>query len=474
MLEQKQMWTNPSVAKLAPGEDPIVVVSRQARSIVLGAVEDGLQGPPFDPLQFARYLKIPVVAREDVHEARTVLASGPRKLRIEFNPNRPQGRMRFSIAHELGHTLFPDCAEAVRHRSPHTIVEGDEWQVELLCNIAAAEFLMPIGTGINLAQELVTIENLLRLRNMYDVSVEALCRRVVKLTSEPCAFFAAARVEASDRGPVHRIDYTIPSRSWNLPTKSGTQIQASKILSECTAVGFTAKGKEKWGLRASDFQIEAVGIPPYPGHRYPRVVGVLFPTGGQVKRRTSQVAYLRGDATEPRGQDAQILAQIVNDKTPSWGGGFALVVRRKWPMVQESFRQWVAQDPKNLFLGKVHECHVSDTLRVFSMVAQHGYGPSTKPSIRYSSLRECLVQLGEMAASRGLSVAMPRIGTGQAGGNWAIVSELIDEVLCSRGVPVTVYLLPTDDFLLEQQGRLGIAFRANQFNETEARAAVEK
>ena len=26
---------------------------------------------------------------------------------IEFNPTRPRGRLRFSLAHEIAHTLFP-------------------------------------------------------------------------------------------------------------------------------------------------------------------------------------------------------------------------------------------------------------------------------------------------------------------------------------------------------------------------------
>jgi hypothetical protein len=37
---------------------------------------------------------------------------------------------------------------------------------------------------------------------------------------------------------------------------------------------------------------------------------------------------------------------------------------------------------------------------------------------------------------------MPRIGTGEAGGSWALVCALIDEVLCAAGLSVTIYELP--------------------------------
>src|SRR5207245_1567973 len=51
------------------------------------------------------------------------------RIQIEFNPNKPKGRLRYSIAHELAHTLFPDRAEAVRkwdHRFTRTFRHGQD------------------------------------------------------------------------------------------------------------------------------------------------------------------------------------------------------------------------------------------------------------------------------------------------------------------------------------------------------------
>jgi Zn-dependent peptidase ImmA (M78 family) len=44
----------------------------------------------------------------------------------------------------LAHLLFDDHAEQIRNRQ--TDHSSDEWQLELLCNIAASEFVMPVGS----------------------------------------------------------------------------------------------------------------------------------------------------------------------------------------------------------------------------------------------------------------------------------------------------------------------------------------
>ena len=76
------------------------------------------------------------------------------------------------------------------------------------------------------------------------------------------------------------------------------------------------------------------------------------------------------------------------------------------------------------------------------MVAQHGYGPSDKPRIRYAALDACLRELADEARRLGASVHVPRIGAGQAGGRWPIIAEMIEMSLVDRGIDVTVYDLP--------------------------------
>ena len=402
-------WTNASVLALAGSREPVEAITSRARQITFEAAEAGWTGPPYDPLALAEHLKVPVVPVDDVYDARTVRVSA-RSVRIEFNPNRPAGRLRFSVAHELVHTFFPDVAQAARHRALATdLAWTDDWQLELLCNIGAAELLMPIGSFPAIAGEALSIEHLMQLRTDYQVSAEALLLRVAKLTNEPMAVFAAAHTRPDDPKSSFRLDYTMPSASWPLrPLPRGLEISKT-VLSECTAVGFTAKAEEKWTTSQAQLWIECVGMPPYPGHRYPRVGGLIRPKGKRAELKPA-IQYLWGDATIPRGEGPKILAHIVNDGAARWGAGFARVVGKKWPNVQQDFRAWAEE--RNLRLGKVRRFELTSDLAVVHMVAQRGYGPSPKPRIRYGPLLECLQELAALAKPRNAAVHMPRIGTG--------------------------------------------------------------
>src|SRR5690348_7392757 len=101
----KFRWTNESVARFAHGHDPVTFMEEKARKLVLHAIDAGWSGPPFDPLALAELLRIPTEARSDIADARTVPLTRNTS-RLEYNPTRPRGRLRFSIAHEIAHTLF--------------------------------------------------------------------------------------------------------------------------------------------------------------------------------------------------------------------------------------------------------------------------------------------------------------------------------------------------------------------------------
>ncbi len=125
MADTVKRWTNKSVAQLAGATNPIDVVVNRARQVTLDAMADGWSGPPFDPVELALRMGIAVEPREDIPDARTVPAPG-NSLKIEFNPNRPRGRVRYSIAHEIAHTFFPDCAEQVDTEFNYEIPGGLE------------------------------------------------------------------------------------------------------------------------------------------------------------------------------------------------------------------------------------------------------------------------------------------------------------------------------------------------------------
>ena len=159
---QNVYWTNPSVRVFLETygtdkiNDPVELVTQRARTLVYNFIESGWSDIKLDPFALADYLKIAVVPFENVREARTTNING--KPVIEFNPNRPRARVRFSLCHEIAHTLFPDYRNQIRYRATHEEMKTDEWQLEMLCNVGAAEFLMPIGSFQDLTKETVSID----------------------------------------------------------------------------------------------------------------------------------------------------------------------------------------------------------------------------------------------------------------------------------------------------------------------------
>jgi O-acetyl-ADP-ribose deacetylase (regulator of RNase III) len=433
-------WSHPSVRQLLEDSgqrDPYVEIVRRARQIVLDALENGWSGPPFDPFELAERAGVEMVPREDLDDAR--LVSPPdEQPRIEFNPHRRPARVRFSVAHELGHLLFTDHAAQTRYRTESHAEHArpDDWQLEVLCNVAAAEILMPAGAFPAAQADDLSLPHLLDLRAEFGVSTEALLRRVVKLTERAACLFAATRLP--DGG--FRIDYAVPSRAFDQRLPAGDTITSETVLAHCTAVGFSVDNTEEWPALDGAVRVQAVGIPPYPGHRFPRVVGLLQPEA-EADRRVQGIRFVRGDATRPLREGPAVIAHIVNNTAQRWGGhGFASALGRRLRTAREDYAAW-ASDAQHRRLGAVHISEVEHGLWVASMVAQAGYGPSRRPRLRLPALRDCLEVLADEARTRDASVHMPPIGTGQGATPWPRVRDLILDELVERDVAVTVYVL---------------------------------
>jgi hypothetical protein len=293
-----ETWTNDSVLKFAGGREPVQALVEAARDLILKAIDEGWSGPPFDPMQLAELRGIQVSPRGDIPDARTV-PQGQNRLIIEYNPTRPNGRVRYSIAHEIAHTLFPDCGVKIRNRGLHGGGK-DDWQLEALCNIAAAEILMPMGSMKTDDVGLLDINIISETRKRFDVSTEAVLIRLAHLSDEPCAVFTASRREAFHVSSTYWFDYIIPTRSWKHNIRRGTRLPEASPASECTAIGFTAKGSCEFPEVSENIRMECIGIPPYPGAIFPRIAGFLAGRK-HAAAQASAIHFVRGDVLKPRG-----------------------------------------------------------------------------------------------------------------------------------------------------------------------------
>jgi hypothetical protein len=402
---------------------------------VIDALQTGWTGPPFNPVFIAKLMKVPIEANASIADARTISPEGTAL--IEYNPKQARERVRFSIAHELAHLLFPDASDRIRNRGGPAHI-ADDWQLELLCNLAASEFVMPLGS-LPTKENVPGIEELMVERRKFDVSAEAFLIRVSKTSPQPLTMFCASPVSGHDLERHYRVDYFVQSLTAPRISIVGRKVPTHSVIHRCTAIGYTDRAHEDW-IDGQGHLVECVGIPGYPGSNLPRVAGLI--RFESTRGDTHPIRYLHGNALDPRGDDKRLLCQMVNDRARRWGGGIARRTAQKYPKAEREFARWLVRQPMEERLGNVHFSSAMDGVTVASLVAQEGFGKSFLPRIRYGALQRCLKLVANYALTNGCSVHMPRIGTGAAGGTWEVVEEMIDEALVAASLRVTVYDFP--------------------------------
>jgi O-acetyl-ADP-ribose deacetylase (regulator of RNase III) len=428
-------WTNKSALALAPGIDPVAAIQAAARSLVLRAREAGWEGPPFNPVKIVELLGVKMSANANIADARLLATSNGAT--IEFNPQQARERVRFSIAHELAHMLFPDWREEVRNRGVQTPA-SDDWQLEMLCNIAASEFVLPIGS-LPAGMEVASIEELMLDRRRYDVSAEAFLIRLAKVAETPISIFFASPIPDLEDGRRYRVDYAVPSPLAPLVQVEGMMLPAASAARNCTAIGHTDSAVESWFTESATL-MEFVGIPGYPGTRYPRVAGIVRFESRQSGK--SPIRYVHGNILEPLGNGPKIICQLVNDRAIKWGGGVAKKFAQKYPQAEQQFTESFIHLGANQRLGRTLITELEGEASLASIVAQEGFGPSLFPRIRYGALQAGLREVAVNARGMGASIHMPKIGTGSAGGDWGVVEEIIEDELVRAGLSVTIYDVP--------------------------------
>jgi len=153
------------------------------------------------------------------------------------------------------------------------------------------------------------------------------------------------------------------------------------------------------------------------------------------------IEHVKGDVTLPVESTAErVVAHIVND-AGKYGAGVSGAIEKRWPEAAEYYRKQYKLARKNVQLGCVLWTAPPGNIMIAQMVAQHGvrHFGNTRP-IRYEFLEECLAKVATAARVlpekhhfddrhlQDVSIHMPRIGAGLAGGRWERIEGLIDEV----------------------------------------------
>lgn len=180
--------THPSVRALLDAEgsdDPVAAIRRRARALVAEALELGWDGPPFDMGELASLCGLKIASSRHLRADQDACVTPGQ---ILLNAAKPPVRQRYSAAHEIGHTLFPDYEDTVRRAGRLWRRHGDDSEFEQLCQVAGSELLFPLGAFLAaVAARGPGLLGVLDVADAFRASPEATARRHVETSPEPMA-----------------------------------------------------------------------------------------------------------------------------------------------------------------------------------------------------------------------------------------------------------------------------------------------
>lgn len=135
--------------------------------------------------------------------------------------------------------------------------------------------------------------------------------------------------------------------------------------------------------------------------------------------------------------DADVIVHQVNCQGVM-GKGLAKQIRDEYPEVFTEYKLFCSKCNSFDLLGKtqiVRVGFIGFRRYIANLFAQEYYGSGRRCYTDYDALRKCLTTVNSSFA--GKTVAIPyKLGCGLAGGNWDIVSKIIEETLTDCRVKI--------------------------------------
>lgn len=136
--------------------------------------------------------------------------------------------------------------------------------------------------------------------------------------------------------------------------------------------------------------------------------------------------------------DCDVIAHQVNCQGVM-GAGLAKQIRTRYPNVYEKYCNACTRFPATDLLGKIQIITTPNKPKIANLFAQQYYGRDRKHT-SYDALRMCFIKLRDYALTNNLTtIGLPYgIGCGLAGGDWKIVTRLIEDIF--KPSKLTVYI----------------------------------
>jgi O-acetyl-ADP-ribose deacetylase (regulator of RNase III) len=175
-----------------------------------------------------------------------------------------------------------------------------------------------------------------------------------------------------------------------------------------------------------------------------------------------KIEYRKGDLLSApyNSEHCRHILHIGNNRGVM-GSGVAKAIINKYPQVKEDYLKFCKYTTLENRLGKIIVSDVSDSIEnpysictnIYTIIGQDGFGYDGKKYINYQSTKEGLTKAFNKIillslTSPGLlvaEVAMPKIGAGLGGGDWGIISKIIETTaarLNSKFTPLEISIKP--------------------------------
>ena len=121
-----------------------------------------------------------------------------------------------------------------------------------------------------------------------------------------------------------------------------------------------------------------------------------------------------------------------------FGAGVARTMANKYPESRDKFMEKHRTVKWNL--GDVQFVKTNGKI-IANCATQFYYGGKQKGHVYadYGAIEECMKKLLQYSLDNNLSVAIPKIGAGLAGGNWSMIEKIIESVFINK--EITIYYL---------------------------------
>ena len=205
MSRRAAFLAHPTVRALLEADrttsQPDVAIRKRARDLVAWARGLGWDGPPFD-LELLASLCGFRVEYAALGERQDGWIDGWRR-RILINAEMHELRQRFTLAHEIAHTLLPDFGLG----ASSVEVDGDyEWAEqsppEQLCQVAVAELLMPADAFREACGgAAATVDGVRSVAERFQASIPAAARQWTVLSPRSAALIIAKPARSRGNRP---------------------------------------------------------------------------------------------------------------------------------------------------------------------------------------------------------------------------------------------------------------------------------